>query len=164
VQKTSKKIISLTREKDDVIFLCDIRLNSDKQVSATLDLIKRFGFRGYSFFHNSKTNSRGVGLLISNKLKTNIHNIYNDINGNLLLLDVSLQGERMTIGTVYGPNRDDEDFFLTLEDTCTRFGNSHIILGGDWNTTVDSRNSNSNMDVINMVNIPSKRRSIWLKN
>ncbi len=37
-KKTSKKIISVTRERDDIIFLSDIRLNSDKHIAATMDI------------------------------------------------------------------------------------------------------------------------------
>jgi hypothetical protein len=47
---------------------------------------------------------------------------------------------------------------------CERFGNRHIILGGDWNTTFDGRPNNLNIDTINMADIPSKRRSKWLQN
>jgi exonuclease III len=97
-KKTSKKIFSVTREKDEIIFLSDIRLNSDKQVVATMDIEKRFGFRGYKFIHNSTTSSRGVGILISNKLKANIHNTYRDLDCNILILDVTIHGRRLTLG------------------------------------------------------------------
>jgi exonuclease III len=105
-KKTSKKIFSVTRERDEIIFLSDIRLNSSKQVSVTLDIGKRFGFRGYNFIHNSTTNSRGVGILISNKLNVSIHNTYKDMDCNALILDVSIGGNRITLGSVYGPNTD----------------------------------------------------------
>ncbi len=73
-KKTSKKIFSVTWERDEIVLLSDIRLNSSKQVAATMDIEKRFGFRGYKFIHNSTSNSRGVGILISNKLQATIHN------------------------------------------------------------------------------------------
>jgi exonuclease III len=163
-KKTSKKIFSITREKDEIIFLSDIRLNSSKQVSATLDIGKRFGFRGYNFIHNSTTNSRGVGILISNKLNVSIHNTFKDIDGNILLLDISIGGNRITLGSIYGPNADNEEFFTDICQMCERFGNRHIILGGDWNTTFDGRSNNLNIDTINIADIPSKRRSKWLQN
>jgi hypothetical protein len=97
-KKTSKKMYSVSREKDDIIFLSDIRLNSTKQVSATLDIGKRFAFRGYNFIHNSTTNSRGVGILISNKLQAIIHRTHIDMDGNILIIDVTIGGKRITIG------------------------------------------------------------------
>jgi exonuclease III len=163
-KKTSKKIFSVTREKDEIIFLSDIRLNRDKQVAATMDIGKRFGFRGYNFIHNSTINSRGVGVLISNKLKATIHNTYKDLDCNILILDVTIHGRRLTLGSVYGPNTDVEEFFNDICHTCEAFSNQHIINCGDWNTTVDSHPANSNIDTINMPDIPSKRRSRWLDN
>jgi hypothetical protein len=37
-KKTSKKIFSVTRERDEIVLLSDIRLNSSKQVAATMDI------------------------------------------------------------------------------------------------------------------------------
>ncbi len=144
--------------------LSDIRLNSSKQVSATMDIGKRFGFRGYNFIHNSTINSRGVGILISNKLKATIHNTYKDLDCNILIIDLTIFGKRFTLGSVYGPNTDVENFFDDILHTCEAFSNQQIIVGGDWNTTVDGRPINSNIDTINMVDIPSRRRTRWLGN
>jgi exonuclease III len=102
----------VTRERDDIILLSDIRLSSNKQVAATLDITKRFLYRGYNFIHNSRDNSRGVGILISKKLDYTVHGEFRDMDGNILLLDITIQGVRMTIGSVYGPNNDNEDFLI----------------------------------------------------
>jgi exonuclease III len=162
-KKTSRKIISVTRERDDVIFLSDIRLNSNKQTAAVLDITKRFSFRGYNFIHNSANNSRGVGILISNKVPYTIHNKYCDLDCNIILLDITIRTTRMTIGSVYGPNNNSADFFNDIRDTCSRLNNKLIVIGGDWNTTVDSNQVRHNIDTINMADIPSRRRSNWLR-
>ncbi len=93
-KKTSKKILGVTRERDDIILLSDIRLNSNKQIAATMDITKRFLFRGYSFIHNSQENSRGVGILLSKKIMYTVHNEYRDIEGNILLIDITISGLR----------------------------------------------------------------------
>ncbi len=80
------------------------------------------------------------------------------------MLDITIYGRRLTLGSVYGPNMDVEEFFNDISHTCEAFSNQQIIIGGDWNTTVDSRPANSNIDTINMADIPSKRRSKWLDN
>jgi hypothetical protein len=41
-------------------------------------------------------------------------------------------------------------------------GSDFVIIGGDWNCTLDSRNSRLNIDTYNMAGIPSLRRSQWL--
>jgi hypothetical protein len=83
---------------------------------------------------------------------------------NILIIDVTILGKRFTLGSIYGPNTDVENFFSDIRHTCEAFANAHIIVGGDWNTTVDGRPTNSNIDTINMVDIPSKRRTKWLNN
>jgi exonuclease III len=163
-KKTSKKIFSITREKDDVIFLCDTRLNSEKQISAINDIKKRFAFRGYDLFFNSKTNSRGVGILISKKLSYTIHNKYADAVGNIFLINITINSKRMTIGSVYGPNQDDEIFFNNVGTAIRSFGNENVVIGGDWKTTPNGTSSNANLDILNMASVPSRRRSRWLSN
>jgi hypothetical protein len=53
--------------------------------------------------------------------------------------------------------------FSQLRDRCFVFCNQFVVLGGDWNTTVDGRPTSTNMDTIYMADIPSKRSSKWLK-
>ncbi len=67
----------------------------------------------------------------------------------------------ITFGSVYGPNHDDVTFFDRISMTVRDFGSDYVILGGDWNTTYDGRNSRQNIDVLNNVSIPSARRSDW---
>jgi hypothetical protein len=81
-----------------------------------------------------------------------------------LIIDVTILGKRLTLGSIYGRNTDVENFFSDIHHTCEAFGNTHIIIGGDWNTTVDGSPTNSNLDTINMVEIPSRRRTRWLGN
>jgi hypothetical protein len=163
-KRTSKKILSVTREKDDVIFLSDMRLNSNKQISAVNDITKRFAFRGYDMFINSKISSRGVGILISKKLPYIVHREYTDNNCNFIILDISIHGKRLTIGSVYGPNHDDELFFTNLGNDIGNIGNGCVVLGGDWNTTIDGSYGNKNLDILNMAAVPSRRRSNWIRN
>ena len=47
----------------------------------------------------------------------------------------------------------------SLQKNITDLGNEFIILGGDWNSTYDCSAVHENIDVLNMVNIPSSRRS-----
>ena len=53
---TTQKILAICKLGSDLIFLCDLRLNSTKQVSAVHDLEKKLFLKGYKLFHNS-TNS-----------------------------------------------------------------------------------------------------------
>ena len=80
--------------------------------------------------------------------------------GNYLLLDLEIRNQRYTIGAIYGPNHDEQiNMFESLKNECLELGNRQIILGGDFNATWDSSRVNSNIDVINMVDIPSRIRT-----
>jgi exonuclease III len=66
------------------------------------------------------------------------------------------------LGSVYGPNSNDAQFFECLERDISSLKNgeqTEVILAGDWNATWDPRPANNNIDVINMANIPSKVRT-----
>ena len=117
---------------------------------------------GYKFIHNSTTSNRGVGILIKRELLNcfNILNTVKDIENNYILIDVEYNGSRFTAGSVYGANTNEGlPMYDSLQEKITGLGNRDIILGGDWNATFDNKNVNENLDVLNMVNIPSLRRS-----
>jgi len=116
--------------------------------------------KGYDFIHNSKGSSRGVGILFKSTLLYKIHSKTLDFADNYILVDVTIENFRLTIGSVYGPNRDDLEFFDNLKLDVRNVGQNSVILGGDWNCTYDSNPVQINIDVLNMANIPSKRRSL----
>ncbi len=158
-KKTYNKIAAFTRSSSDKIFLCDTRLHSSKQSAALHDVEKKLYFLGYKFLHNSQTSSRGTAILISRRLSCTILDTFNDIDGNILLLKIRIRDITITLGSIYGPNNDDMDFFDTLDEQIRLFNSDYTILGGDWNATMDPRNSDSNIDTLNTAGIPSQRRS-----
>ena len=159
---TLQKIIAVCSLKSDFIFLSDLRLNSLKQISAIHDLEKHFFFNGYKFYHNSVAPSRGVGILIKKYICDNgleILDCLRDIECNYLILKIKYMGKNLTLASVYGPNHDNElEFF---NDLCDKLRNSQnqMVIGGDWNATYDNSPIGNNLDVVNMRNIPSLRRS-----
>jgi hypothetical protein len=161
-KKTHSKLISVTRSGADIIFLSDTRLNSDKQIAGINDIEKKLKFLGYSFYHNSKIRSRGTAILISKRVDCTIVGTFCDVDCNMLLLKLAIGNSTIAIGSIYGPNDDDENFFSRLEDGIEGFNSNFVIVGGDWNATYDSHNNRTNIDTHNMAGIPSARRSLWL--
>jgi len=153
----------VTEQNSDIILLCDTRLNTNVQIAALNDLKKKLFIKGYDIYHNSYGSSRGVCILVSKKLNTKIVNTREDDDGNFILLNMEINDVKITVGAVYGPNQDELNFFENLKNEVTSIGNANIILGGDWNLTWDTSDVDLNMDVINMVNIPSRRRSLKLR-
>ena len=158
-----QKIYSIVKNKDNIIFLSDIRLNSTNQIAGLNDLEKKLSFYGYKLYHNSRKSSRGVGILISRKLNCTITRQFVDVDDNILLLEIEINGSKFTIGSIYGPNDDITPFYDRLKEGLKELQNNNVIVRGDWNATWDNSVVNINIDVINMVNIPSKNRSDKLR-
>ena len=164
-KKTDLKLNAISKSKSDVIFICDIRLNSTRQTYAIHDIEKKIKFKGYDLFFNSKGSNRGVGILISSKLDYEIHNKLTDFDDNYILLDITIAKKRCIIGSIYGPNTNNSDFYEDLSTDLNMFDPMYpVIIGGDWNATYDNSDAQYNPDVINMVNIPSRLRSNKLLN
>ena len=160
---TIQKLIAICNLKSDVIFLSDLRLNSTKQISAVHDLDKKLFLHGYKLYHNSFNSLRGVGILIHKKFADNGFSILETINsddGNAFCMHVEIDTFKFVLCSVYGPNRDTEiGFYNNLKNILGRF-NCPLIIGGDWNATYDASDADHNLDVVNMRNIPSVRRSM----
>jgi hypothetical protein len=135
------KVRALVKNKHEIIFLSDTRLNSTKQIAAMNDFKKTFFAEGCDFYHQSTLSSRGVGILISRKLQYKINTINGDnLNCNYLLLKLEIGDSHLIVGAIYGPNTDNEiNFFENLSDSIRSLNTNSIILGGDWNATWDYR-------------------------
>jgi hypothetical protein len=71
---------------------------------------------GYSIHHNSTINSRGTAILVSNRLPMVIEDSFRDNECNILLLKVRFGDISLTLGSIYGPNTDNEQFFRKISD------------------------------------------------
>jgi Reverse transcriptase (RNA-dependent DNA polymerase) len=69
--------------------------------------------------------------------------------------------ERVVISiiSIYGPNDNNAEFYSDLDNILSNITCEKKILGGDWNSTWDSSPPDSNIDVINMRNLPSISRT-----
>jgi exonuclease III len=160
---TKEKIYAITKEKTDVILICDLKLNSDVHKAAVHDVKKYFMLNGYKLYHHSTKRTRGVGILISRKLAHTIVNVHKDPDCNILLLEIEILSQRLFIGLIYGPNNNDPSFFNNLKNFVCNASNVPTILGGDFNTTWDDRHVSVNLDTHAMQNIPSIFRTNKLK-
>jgi hypothetical protein len=49
-----------------------------------------------------------------------------------------------------------------LENKLKNIPHNYVVIGGDWNLTLDSRPACNNIDTLNTIGIPSTNRSVWL--
>ncbi len=153
--KQLTKISAICALNTDIILLSDLRLNSDLENIEKIEKLFLYNKnKSYKFFHNSSKNSRKVGILIAYNLDTNIVFTNKDEDENILHLVVSVQGHVFNLLSVYGPNRDIRTFYNNVASYLKPYSHYPSILGGDWNATMCSDDSNSNIDTLNMASPP----------
>ncbi len=130
--KTLLKIEGITSKRADVIFLSDIRLkDSEGEVRKLFNLTMN---GSYKLYVNSTRDNRGVGVAIKRSISHEIKGtILDRVDENYILLDMIIKGKRMVLGSVYGPNGNNIDFYEKLKRDIERLGHSFIV-GGDFNT------------------------------
>ena len=126
---TKEKIYAVTKENADIIFICDLKLNSSIQKAAVHDVEKYFFLNGYKLYHNSRNNTRGVGILIHRKNQHTVTNRMEDLDGNIIVLELDFDGKKLA-GSVYGPNQNDNMFFVNLNNFLSRINGKGVVLGG----------------------------------
>ena len=95
---------------------------------------------GYTcYFSSGTSNSRGVSIFLNNTFKHDIHRVKTDNSGNYIIIDITIEGERITIANIYGPNRDEPIFFLNSLHYIEDFGNEKYILYGDFNLVLNQK-------------------------
>ena len=52
-----------------------------------------------------------IDIIVFNNFKFRIHKVNSDENGNKLIIDIIMEGKRLTLINIYGPNRDHPDFY-----------------------------------------------------
>ena len=86
------------------------------------------------YFACKSTNSRGVAILFDNNLEYSIVNRIADVDGNYLGLKLNVDNVEFGLITIYGPNRDDPNFYqYTLSNLMDELDAESYIICGDFN-------------------------------
>ena len=139
-QNKRRSIFKYYRDRCDILCL--------QETHATESTAKLWAneWGGISLFSNGVSNSRGVAILIKNKTPIMTLRCDRDNNGRILicdLADVNNLENKFTLVNVYAPNSDDPDFFHQLIKM-TLDGQSHKILIGDFNISLDNQKDRKN--------------------
>lgn len=137
-----KDVFGYIRDKKfNIYFLQDTHF-TDKESKI---IRSQWGYEAY--FSNYSSQSRGVAILINNNFEFKLHSVEKDNAGNLLVVHCAIASIDMSLICVYGPNRDDPDFYNSLNEILRRLNNKCII-AGDFNLVL-----NPDIDCFNYVNI-----------
>ena len=115
-------------------------------------------WNGNIYLNGSKTNARGVAILISNSLEYKVTHTEMDAVGNMLLLDITVCNIKIRLLNIYGPNTDDPNFFVEMENFLSKHDQSYIIWCGEFNLTL-----NPKLDSYNYVTINNNRSVRYYK-
>ena len=92
----------------------------------------------HCFFSGKCTNSEMVGILINPDLPYEILNYTELICGRVQSLELKIHEKPITIINIYGPNKDELNVFETLDMYIRSNDEKNFIIGGDFNTVLDT--------------------------
>jgi len=143
--------------------MCDLRMcNKSGLTDAKFahDTFATNPYCSYNFFAHSTTNSRGVGILIKKSLNfVCLETKRDEEDNNFILIRARISNITVIIGSIYGPNKKDDNFFRRLHNALSGLGNHPTIIGGDWNATYSCLNVQNNPDVLFMQDVPNMHHS-----
>ena len=137
--KRSKIFTFLRNKCFDVILLQET--HSNKQVAK----FWRSHWGGQAFFAHGDSRSRGCMILIKKKTNIKIHRQIIDSNGRYLMLDVTLNDDRILLCNIYATNDDNTLFFEEVFEKIESNKPNCIVMGGDFNTTLTPKDKYSEM-------------------
>lgn len=114
---------------------------------------------GQILFSSNTSNSRGVCILFNNDFEYKILKDKHDINGNFIALDLEIEGKRVTLINIYGPNEDSPTFYMKIVDIIEEFENDTCIICGDFNLV-----QNQELDTHNYIHINNPRAKEFVLN
>ena len=101
-----RDIFHKCRQLYDITFLIDTHCSKEREKQWKTEW-------GYSaFFTSLNSTSRGVAMMFKNSFQYTSHSETRDPNENFIILDVSVQEQRLSLVALYGPNEDSPDFFF----------------------------------------------------
>ena len=133
-------------KKYNIVCLQDVHLQSQQESYIKAE------WGGDAYFSCLNSSSRGVLILLNNNFEYKVEQIIKDVNGNYLILDITIDGKRFTLVNLYGPNDDKPKFYKELRQKYKALNNDNIIMCGDWNLVI-----NPDLDTNNYLHINNPR-------
>lgn len=81
--------------------------------------------------------SKGVAILFNRLNSAEKLQVTIDLNGRFVIMELRIENIEFLLINVYGPNEDDSSFYIRLFELIENKQNNAIIMGGDFNTSLD---------------------------
>jgi hypothetical protein len=155
-----RKFYGICSLKSDIIFMCDLRMYNKAgltDLKFAYDTFAMNPYRSYNFIYHSTTNS---GILVKKSLNFDYLEMKRDEeDDNFILLRTKISNITVILGSIYGPNKKDDNFFRRLRNALSGLGNHPTVIGGDWNATFSCLPLQDNPDVLFMQDVPNLQHS-----
>ena len=92
---------------------------------------------GECYINGSKTNARGVAILLKKDFEYEVKSFQKDMEGNYISLTVKLSSMTVNLMTIYAPNKDNHSFFSEIQQVMQESSSENGIICGDFNLVLD---------------------------
>ena len=143
-------------KKYKIVCLQDLHINSK------LESCIQAEWGSNDVYFSSYTNmSRGLMILMNNNFEQRVTKVKTDMNGNYIILNMELQGKKLILVNLYGPNEDNPQFYKNVFKIISEFENENVIMCGDWNLVLEPENECSNYLHVNNSKIKKKKKKCF---
>ena len=129
--KRKKMFTYLKTQKADIYFLQETH-SCDKDAFMWNSM-----WGNECIFSHGASNARGVGILLSKKIKNTICEIRRDLNGRYVMVKLIVNDSSYCLANIYAPNTDNPEFFEEVFVKIKELDCDYIVLGGDFNVALN---------------------------
>ena len=129
--KRTKILKHLKSLQMDIIFLQETHLTKDNECKL------KARWMGETFHSTFSSRMRGVSIIFKKGLSFQHKRTITDKEGRYIIVIGELYGTHITLLNVYAPNTDNPAFYHKMFNLIPDISQTHLIIGGDFNTTLD---------------------------
>ena len=115
----------------------DIILTQEAHCTPDTESDWKNSWGGDIIFSHGTNNARGTCIFIKHTVQREIFKKIIDPEGRYVILDIELEGVRLTLASIYAPNNDSPEYFEKIRDEIESIPNDKRIVGGDYNLILD---------------------------
>lgn len=130
-QKRKKVFLFIEKNKTDVICLQESRI---KNKDIRLIKNKKLGKEYISAIDKSK---RGVIIYVKNHIES--REVFKDLNGHYLGVEITWKGKKCLLVGIYGPQENKNDFYKKIQRKLAKYKYENIIILGNFNGVIQPK-------------------------
>ena len=115
----------------------DIALTQETHSCLETENTWRNEWDGHIYFSHGTSSARGACIFIRSHIQHEIHKEISDANGRYIILDLTIDGTRLTLASIYAPNDDSPEFFIDVRNKIEGLLNDNRFIGGDINLVLN---------------------------